>query len=307
MDKEKNLIFVPFAFLEGYESGVNVKKNNAYEIYCKNLCVALLSAKRFNPDDDVALVVNQPLPTLHQEILQKNGVLTIQIPFETFNFGKDYPWSLAFYKLCALKAVVEGYDYPRYAYMDADVIVQSSFENIWTECDKHLLLYDINHGLGVRNYHIFVDEVKAFCPQCEYITHYGGEFFAANQQDAKDFVKVAEKIFKDMQKKNYVTTVGDEFILSIAANQMGNKVKNAGAYVYRFWTRYFHLISTCYKYNPVTVLHFPDEKKNGIIKIFDRYIVKGKFPPLKKVYRLCHIKKPEFRIRILQRLKKDAY
>ena len=39
-----------------------------------------------------------------------------------------------------------------------------------------------------------------------------------------------------MLQKNFITTKGDEFILSLAANEMRESIKNAGAYIYRFWT-----------------------------------------------------------------------
>lgn len=53
-----NLICIPFAYEENMNSGVNVsiKGKGKIEIYLKNACVALISAKYYNPDSDVALV-----------------------------------------------------------------------------------------------------------------------------------------------------------------------------------------------------------------------------------------------------------
>ena len=55
-----NLICIPFAYEENMNSGVNVsiKGKGKIEIYLKNACVALISAKYYNPDSDVALVTN---------------------------------------------------------------------------------------------------------------------------------------------------------------------------------------------------------------------------------------------------------
>lgn len=47
-----NLICIPFAYEENMNSGVNVsiKGKGKIEIYLKNACVALISAKYYNPD-----------------------------------------------------------------------------------------------------------------------------------------------------------------------------------------------------------------------------------------------------------------
>ncbi len=49
-----NLICIPFAYEENMNSGVNVsiKGKGKIEIYLKNACVALISAKYYNPDSD---------------------------------------------------------------------------------------------------------------------------------------------------------------------------------------------------------------------------------------------------------------
>lgn len=103
------------------------------------------------------------------------------------------------------------------------------------------------------------------------VTHYGGEFFAANKEDAQVFSFDCLKIYQKMIERNFVTTHGDEFILSIAAFNMANKVKNAGAYVHRFWTGSLRVISTNYKYDPVTVLHVPAEKQDGMVRLYRYY------------------------------------
>lgn len=41
----KNLIMIPFAYLDSYSSGVNINKEKSLEIYLKNIVVAALSAK----------------------------------------------------------------------------------------------------------------------------------------------------------------------------------------------------------------------------------------------------------------------
>lgn len=95
-----------------------------------------------------------------------------------------------------------------------------------------------------------------------------------------------------MIEENFVTTKGDEFILSIAADNLKASVKNAGAYIYRFWTgASFRLISTCYEYNRITILHLPAEKEHGMIKMYDRYVQKGIIPTDKKAWSIFRLNK----------------
>ena len=96
-----------------------------------------------------------------------------------------------------------------------------------------------------------------------------------------------------MVEEEFVTTKGDEFILSIAADNMKASIKNSGAYIHRFWTGYdFRLVSTCYEYNRITILHLPTEKEHGMIKMYDRYIQRGVLPTDNitwKIFRLSRI------------------
>ena len=119
----KNLFFIPFAFDANKASGLNIGKENVLEIYLKNLCVALLSAKKSNADTDVALVCNMKIPEFYEKLLLDHGVLIYIEPFETFVFPDDTPWCLAFYKLCALEKMIAKGDYDYYIYTDADVFV----------------------------------------------------------------------------------------------------------------------------------------------------------------------------------------
>lgn len=265
---------------------------NRLELYLKNCCVALVSAKHFNPDSDVALVTNIDVPSKFKSLLEAHDIKIIKAPFEEFVFPDGYLWSLAFYKLAALSYVLTHYGYKRVAYMDSDVYVQSSFDNIWRECDESIMLYDINHGLQVKDYRIIVDEFASFLKEEKLITHYGGEFYASNRENGLRFIEEAKKIHKQMIDEKFVTTKGDEFILSVAASRMKESIKNAGAYVYRFWTgAAFHLISTCYEFNSVAVLHVPSEKKDGMLTLY-RTIEKGKIPSNKTVWKKLHLYKP---------------
>lgn len=301
---KKNLICIPFAYEEGMNSGVNISESERKNNYLKNAFVALFSAKQYNPECDVALATNlktEDIPGEYAELLKKQDIQVIQIPFEKFRFADNYRWSLAFYKLCVLSHIAQ-LGYQALCYMDTDVFIQGSFESIWTECEENILLYDIHHGMNTPNYLIFLKEVEKFLGIRKNITHYGGEFFAASSTNAVLFCNECDRIYREMLEKNFETTRGDEFILSIAASEMRGLVKNAGAYICRFWTSaYFRLVSTCYRYNRVSVLHMPDEKNRGMMKLYEKYCKKGILPTDKQVWKICRLT----RLPIRDRLKKS--
>lgn len=311
-DNTKKLIFVPFAFDLNKESGINVSNEvDKMQIYMKNACNALISAKKYNLESTVALVTNlrsEDLPDYITELLNDNNIKLIYVQYDRFVFPDEYGWSLAFYKLCALSYLVESPEYEYFVWLDSDVWVQGSFAAIWEEAKYSLLLYDINHGLNTHNYKILCDEVKSFTGSSEYLTHYGGEFFAANRGMALEFINLAEAVYKEMICKKFITTKGDEFITSICAKHLKMKVKNASAYICRYWTCGIRLVSTSYKINRVLILHIPDEKEIGMLKLFNKYILTGKMPSDKVVWKYLGLSSPHkiraIKIQIAKLLKK---
>lgn len=285
----KSLIIIPYANLDHMQGGVNIAAKGRFDTYMQNCCVSLLSAKTANPDADVALVTNIDVPDPYKTLLEQAAIGIIHAPFDSFRFSADYRWGLAFYKLCALKYVAENLEYDNYAYLDSDVYIQSSFDPIWTECRDNILLYDINHGLQVQDYRNILKDFKAFLQTDQIITHYGGEFFAANRENALAFIREAYTVFLKMDQTGFQTTAGDEFILSVVAHHNKNLVRNAGAYIFRFWTDSFYLVCNCYRYNPVAILHVPDEKRYGMLRLYRFYLRHKRFPRLPKVWRILNI------------------
>ena len=287
-------ICIPFAFDGDMQTGVNIGSlDRAMDTYLKNAAVALVSIRHYNPDCDVLFATNlegSKIPAAYRTIFEKNKIKVLNIPFEYFRFPQNSTWSLAFYQLCVLKTLSEG-TYDAVCYLDSDVFIQGSFDAVWQECQEHILLYDINHGLYTKDYVILCDEVESFTKSKRLITHYGGEFFAGSKDDAQEFCAKCESIYNEMIEKGFLTTRGDEFIVSLAADQMKMKIKNAAPYVFRFWTNIkFHLVSTCFKYNRIVVLHMPAEKERGMIDLFRKYISKGRFPCDDEVWKTLRLK-----------------
>lgn len=56
----------------------------------------------------------------------------------------------------------------------------------------------------------------------------------------------------------------------------------------------FRLISTCYEYNKILILHLPAEKERGMIRLYSDYIEKGKLLSEKRVWKICRLKHRSF-------------
>ena len=124
---------------------------------------------------------------------------------------------------------------------------------------------------------------------------------------AKGFSSVCEEIYQGMYDKNFVTSKGDEFILSLAADKLKAIIKNAFPYVCRFWTgASFRLVSTCYEYNRVTVLHMPAEKDHGMLKMYGRYISHGIVPDDQIVWRTFRLSRQSIVDKVLTCVNKSG-
>lgn len=261
-------------------------------MYMKNVCVALVSAKKYNPDIDCALVTNlsdDEIPAEFHEIFTRENIKILHFPFDEFRFDNNTAWGLAFYKLCALSHVLKETEYKNFLYLDADVYVQGSLDSIWQEVQENILLGDTNQGLNIPDYVRFINQTQKFYPEKKIITRYGGEFVALNRENAEKFVNIAHELFNNIQSAGQIIEMGDEVLIAIIADKLKSSIRNASPYIFRFWTGYFRLVSTSYRFNAVRVLHMPAEKTSGLIKLYDKYIKNGTLPSHKQVWRICHL------------------
>ena len=282
----KKIIFCAYAYDANMSAGVNIaSKEKAKSTYLENATVALVSAKKSNCNCDVAIVTNIDIPNQYKEIYKYNDIIIYKQEFDSFSFGANYKWGLAFYKLCALKNMLNK-EYDKFLLLDTDVYVQSSLDDLWEETIHNIMLYDVNHRLTNHDCNQFNLEVKSFLGEERALTNYGGEFIAGNLQQLAYFVDECEKIYERMMAQKFETNFGDEFIIRIVADYMRANVKNSAAYVYRFWTGSFYLVSTCYSANPVSVLHVPAEKERGMLKLFKYFYKHRIFPANRRIYRI---------------------
>jgi len=287
----KHLIMIPYAHISTMETGLNVgnkDRSKQKEMYLKNCCVALVSAKTYNPEADVALVTNIEVPETYLTILNRAGVAVIRVPFDKFNFGDKYVWGLAFYKLCAQYHISHNTDYEAVACLDSDIYTQGSFEAVWEKTKTVPVFYRMGTGTSETATSKIYAEAAEFMGKNEPFTHYGGEFFAASSADMRDITEKEAAIFEEMRERGFRVSTGDEFISSLVANTMQDRISPANDYVFRFWTGTYRSISPAYK-TTLLCLHVPAEKEAGMLRIYDSYISKGKIPPREKVWNLLHI------------------
>lgn len=299
--QNRKLIIIPYAY--GGNTGVSIQNTEQqFTTYMKNNCVACISAKEnAGADSDVMLISNIDVPEPYLSLLKSKGVLIQSCPFDKFNFGSSsndgqkISWQLAFYKLCAIDFCVRNLDYDFYCYMDSDVFVQRSFDRIWEDAKYNVMLYDVNEPTDGY----MVKEMRDFLKDGRSHTHYGGEFFVANRELAMKFVDGCQQVYDEMIASGYMTKSGDEFITSIVASRMKSEIKNAGAYIRRYWTGSYRLMCNDYEKNNIAILHMPAEKEQGIIRIYDKFVSHhGVIPSNKQVWKICNFKSPSLRVRI---------
>ena len=287
-----NLMFSAFAVLDGHREGANANLGRA--AYDRGIVVALASARAQNPDCAAALVTNAPVPEPYAAQLAAAGVEVLLCPFDAFRFPPDTPWALAFYKLCALRWVLDHTNYERYLLLDADTYTQRPFADLWREADEAVLLYQVEHPASQpmaaaisRNYDRLA---PAGAPHC--LTHFGGELVAGSAARLRAFAARCAAVYDEMQAAGLTPQEGDEAILDIAAYrslQAGAPVRAANAYIGRFWLgARFYFVSTGYCLTPLCILHLPGQAKaRQLVLLYRYYARRGHFPPDATVWRWC--------------------
>lgn len=286
-----NAVFNAFAYIENYETSENLnKQNDLLNIYMRCCCVSLISAKyngnAIKDDCQLILVTNIDVPQYYSNIFEKENIIIKKVPFDRFMFDENMKWSLAFYKLCALKHIVESGEYDKVMLVDSDTYFANDINDIWIEAEQNILLYDICHSLKNHQMIQMNKEYKLLYGKDTILVNYGGEFVCGKCSLLKQYISECEAVYKNMIEKNVMTLHGDEFIWCAAAIKFKSIIKSANAYIDRYWTgKRVYRVSTNYYFDPVCIYHFPVEKKYGIRKTFNYYIRHNKMPELNKIIR----------------------
>lgn len=224
----------------------------------------------------------------YKKIFIDNSIKVIYKKFDDFVFPDNVPWKLAYYKLCALKYVVDNCDYEAIINVDTDVLFIRDEVKIFNEFDDRIMLYYLPYSSFHQDRKQFLNELIKFYNLDSKINYFGGEFIGGKIESLKKYLDECHKIYENMKRNNFYSMRGDEFILSLAAHKFELIFSNP--YIDRYWTGRNYEVSTNYYYSEIVILHMPNEKNNGFEKAF-KLIEKNKFISLKKFVKIFHLPK----------------
>lgn len=266
---------------------------NPIDVYLNCSIVSLRSALANNDCIDVALVVNFEIPPSRRLEIEQFGIAIHRIDFTSFRMPDSFPWASAYFKLDALAYLSARYE--KAMLLDCDTFTVGSYADLWQECERQILLYDLGHRISHPDRQRIIQNHTAMFGENTPLIHYGGELVAGPQMLLKPFVEKCQEAFCVIRDRSHqlVHDMGDEQILSIAAHRMPALIRSANSYLYRYWTNLqFRLISTNYQYNAVDIWHLPSEKENGLQALYRHLRRHGQLPDRKACIRIFNLDRP---------------
>lgn len=285
---KKNAIIFPFAFVNGAQSGANIrKKDGIKDLYYKNAIVAAVSAKNNNPEAEVIFISNIEVPNNVKSVFEYYGVSTYQCSFNCFRFDNDYPWCLAFYKLCAIKNAINQH-FQNILCLDIDTYTQNNFQYLWGNLHDNIILCD-RIGSSFPEIESKLSKLVIRHLTDNRIQRVGGEFIAGNVVNLRKFIDIAELIFNEMKNQKIVVNTGDEYITSFVASMMNNIDFSGGRYICRLETGAIRIMLPIWQVRLIPILHLPAEKHDGMIKMYNYLLEHNSLPNNRKAYKILHI------------------
>lgn len=293
----KRLIYNVFYSKEGQTKAPNIHNSrlSTYNMYIRNSFVSLCSAKEKNPGCSVILFTNCKLPEQYSELFDKNNIDIVLIPFDEYQMPDFFKWGYAFYKLCVLKHIVLEMEYDCILGLDTDTVVTGSLELLWEEMLKtnSVMLYNLHRKLDHPVMKAINRDYGKLFGKHKIIQQFGGEFVAGGGKCLQDFIGRVDEVYYKVKDDNFKmidSDSGDEAFLSMAAANF-NAIRDANAYIGRFWTGRFYLVSTSWKYDPVDILHLPAEKSYGMLDIYDYFKNHNRMPEIGYIAKVCSLPK----------------
>ena len=287
------LVFNAIAIKEGYDTSPQLSRTHKSDVaatYLKNAFVSLTSAKIKNPDIDACLFVNFEVCDIFKSDFVEQGIEIKQIEFNNFLFPPSYIWALAYFKINALKYAIDNTTYDKYMLLDTDTYTISSYNDIWSECNNGILLFNVDHRLSHPHRNVIIDNMELVLGQGEKITHYGGEFIAGSHKLLTVFLSECLTIFGKMKNLELDRTLGDEFVISVAAHKIRKDLVSANCYIYRYWTNpTFYFVATNYINNSVDIWHLPAEKERGMLGLYNYFRKNKNFPNVRRSAKMLRL------------------
>ena len=292
-----NIVFEAFGHFDGYKSNYENKYNDKnVDMYIKNSIVSLLSYKNSNSNIKLLFVTNYKLDDIYRRMFSKNGIEIVNCPYDTFLFESDLRYSLAYYKLCAFNFVVNKFPNSVYLMVDSDTFCSNSINDLFLEGQKNILIMNMDYKLSYEKSNINKTYFDLFDDE-EYLPYYGSEAICCNYEFASILINECQQVYSKMIEKNVRTDVGDEFIWTAAICRnlsLRARIKDIRIYVKRIFTSFgFNNQSDSHRYDDIW--HLPMEKNVGFMYIFNKFIIKNKFPTREqssKILGITKIRKP---------------
>ncbi|WP_143449101.1 hypothetical protein [Lachnoclostridium sp. An196] len=259
--------------------------DKAMDVYLKNAIVSLASAKQYNPNAVCILSCNFDVPGYLRTIAERTGIQIHTVPFRKYESKEEFRWAITQYKFNAIEHVLELMDKEDcMLVLDSDTMCTKKLDELFSEAANSLILYPTAHSYSQEkraeiryNYQIM------YHADNDNLVHYGGEFFAGNKNQMQELLNACLCVIQCAREIEDLKPWDDEHILSIAVEKfLKGYVYPANAYIFRYWTNQFYLVSTNYYYDPVCIWHLPAEKNFGMLVLYDYFVKHGYFPNVKK-------------------------
>lgn len=281
----------------------------AKDIYLRCAFVCLLSAIKNGEADKAIFVTNISLGEQWDSAFRNENIEVIVVEStDRFMVDSQAEWNITQYKYEALCSVCTRLDpMDNLLFLDSDTITVGNLADIFSEvADGSLMLYDTRHSYShpartrIReNYTLLFGKGNP--------VHWGGEFIAGKVQQVMTFLSACSDIVDRMKNTQGLQNVADEHVTSIAITRLNEiQVRNASAYIFRFWTGDPYIVSTNYYFDRVVIWHLPAEKASGIREVYQYYKQNAVLPNvdfISKASRMPTIHAPML-LRLRRRLKK---
>lgn len=269
--------------------------------YFRQAFVSLVSAKLHNPHCEVMLISNLEIPPEYLSLFQDFHISIKTLPYDKMILQENYPKKVFFYKWNVLYHLTRTKMYQNILCIDMDTYVAEELGDLWNDCQEGVLLYHVRHRhshkqtSAIRKAHLELFGTHS------HITSYGGEFIASNTPLLADFLDNFQKICELMVEKDFKGPHGDELVIDFTALLYKEKIIEAGAYINRYWTKSFHLVSTNWYYDQVDIWHLPAEKQFGFNSMFYYILIHKKLPKKERAARMFSL--PRKSSKLIVRLK----
>lgn len=260
---------------------------SAMDVYVKNAIVSLASAKIWNPEAVCILNCNFEFSPELKKTAEQAGIQIHRVPYGKYKSREEFSWAITQYKFDSMDYMVhqimENGDCM--ILLDTDTVCVQNLDEIFEEAENALILYPISHGYFHERRHSMIRNYrKLYGDDQRNLVHYGGEFFAGSREELDRLLESCAQIIEKARKNEELEPWDDEHILSMAVEQeLKQRVYPANAYINRYWTNRFYLVSTNYFHDPVKIWHLPAEKNYGMIVLFEYFQKHGCFPEVKQM------------------------